>query len=157
MKGRFIPKNPKKYKGDSSDITYRSSWEFTMMMKFDSNPNVVEWSSEEVVVPYRTVLDEAYEARYKISYKRWHRYYVDFYVKLVDRSGKTQRLLIEVKPKHETVKPDPANYPKNNRVRFKRDMVKWTINEAKWKAAREYAADHGMKFEIYTEDRIYGK
>ena len=157
MEGSFKPKNPQKYRGDPTKIFYRSSWEFTCMMKFDLNSNVIEWSSEEIQIPYRTILDEEYEIRNKLSKKRYHRYFVDFYVKVKDRNGKINRYLIEVKPKNQTVPPNRADYSKRSEKRFIADRNRWIINEAKWKAAREYAEDRGMKFLIHTEEEIYGK
>lgn len=50
--GFFQPKNPEKYIGKGS-IRYRSGWEFTVMSFFDSNPNIIQWSSESVKIPYR--------------------------------------------------------------------------------------------------------
>ena len=44
-KGRYIPENPKKYKGDPTNIIYRSSWEKQMMIYFDNNEHIVEWQS----------------------------------------------------------------------------------------------------------------
>jgi hypothetical protein len=47
MKGRFIPKNPQKYIGDSTKIIGRSSWEFMLFKWLDSTPAVMRWASEE--------------------------------------------------------------------------------------------------------------
>ena len=41
-KGRFIPKNPKKYGGDPTNIIYRSSWEHRLMKYLDENSNILE-------------------------------------------------------------------------------------------------------------------
>ena len=65
--GRFKPRNPGKYKGDPSNIIYRSSWEKKFMLWCDCNLNVLEWGSEEIVIPYRSPLD-----------RRVHRYFPDF-------------------------------------------------------------------------------
>ena len=47
LKGRFKPKNPKKYKGDPSNIIFRSSWERDVMNWCDKNEKIVsKWSSE---------------------------------------------------------------------------------------------------------------
>ena len=48
-KGKFRPKNPQKYRGDPTKIIYRSLWERNCMRYFDENPNVLKWSSEEVI------------------------------------------------------------------------------------------------------------
>ena len=52
-KGKYIPNNPKKYKGNSSQVIYRSLWERKVMVYCDRNEKVIEWGSEEVIVPYR--------------------------------------------------------------------------------------------------------
>ena len=46
-KGRYKPKNPKKYKGDPRNIIYRSGWERDVMSWLDSRTDVLWWQSEE--------------------------------------------------------------------------------------------------------------
>ena len=40
--GRYIPKNPKKYKGDPYKVIYRSLWERRFMAYCDSNVFIIE-------------------------------------------------------------------------------------------------------------------
>ena len=94
-KGLFKPKNPSKYKGNVNEIVYRSSWEKKMMIYCDTTASVVEWGSEELVIPYVSPWDG-----------RYHRYFPDFYVKVKDRSGKLQKYIIEVKPKNQCTPPE---------------------------------------------------
>ena len=82
-KGRFAPKNPQKYKGDITNIVYRSLWELKFMKWCDLNSSVKEWGSEIVVVPYVSPLD-----------KKVHRYFVDFYMKVMDKEGGVQKYLL---------------------------------------------------------------
>ena len=70
-RGRYIPSNPKKYKGDSSRIIYRSLWERKLMVYCDRNEKVLEWGSEEVIIPYLSPWDN-----------KFHRYFPDFYMKV---------------------------------------------------------------------------
>ena len=70
-RGRYIPTYPKKYKGDPSNIIYRSLWERKFMVYCDRNEKILEWGSEEFFVPYRSPLDG-----------KIHRYFPDFYVKV---------------------------------------------------------------------------
>ena len=56
-KGRYKPENPKKYKGDSGNIVYRSLWERKFMRYCDLNENVNQ-QSEEFFIPYRSLLME---------------------------------------------------------------------------------------------------
>ena len=48
-KGKYKPSYPKKYKGDPTNIVYRSLWERKFMVYCDKNQNVLEWQSEEFV------------------------------------------------------------------------------------------------------------
>ena len=50
-KGKFKPKNPLKYKGNPTEIFYRSSWELKLMLYLDDHKDVVSWCSEEVIIP----------------------------------------------------------------------------------------------------------
>ena len=133
--GRFIPKNPRKYKGDVQNIIYRSGYEVKFMNWCDMNDDVKEWSSEEVVIPYRSPID-----------KRIHRYFIDFYAKIGDKV-----YLIEVKPERFTRPPD---IPKRKTKRFLNEVSQWGINQAKWKSAREFCADRNWEFKIITEKEL---
>ena len=41
-KGKYRPTNPKKYKGDPTNIIYRSLWERKFMCYCDLNDNILE-------------------------------------------------------------------------------------------------------------------
>ena len=56
-KGKYKPSHPKKYKGDPTNIVYRSLWERKFMVYCDNNENVLEWQSEEFCIPYRSPMD----------------------------------------------------------------------------------------------------
>lgn len=109
----------------------------------DDTDSVLEWSSEEVIVPYRSPLD-----------KRVHRYFVDFWVKVRNKEGLVETMLVEIKPKKQTVEPVlEGKKPTRKNLELARD---WIINSAKWEAAREYCADRGWTFKVLTEDNIFG-
>lgn len=111
------------------------------MTRLDAHPDVLEWSSEEVVIPYRSPIDN-----------RVHRYFVDFYVKKRNASdGKIETVLIEVKPKAQT-KP-PAVQKKATR-RYITEVQTWGVNSAKWNAAEKFCQERGWKFQIFTEDHL---
>jgi hypothetical protein len=139
-KGLFKPKNPHKYRGNPSQIVYRSSWELKLMMYLDSRSEVVSWGSEEVIIPYRSPVDN-----------RIHRYFVDFVVTKINREGKKETALIEVKPFSQTRPPEKKS--KTTR-RFITEVQTWGVNEAKWKAANEYCKDRGWTFHIFTEREL---
>jgi hypothetical protein len=139
-KGKFTPKNPKKYKGDPTNIVYRSLWELKVMKYLDTNTSILEWSSEELVIPYICPTDN----------KR-HRYFPDFYVKAIDANGLLKEMLLEVKPKKETREPIRK---KRITKQYITEVTTWGKNQAKWKAASEYCADRNWEFKLITEEHL---
>jgi hypothetical protein len=138
--GRYVPKNIKKYKGNVDKIYYRSLWERNFMVYCDNNSAVLEWGSEEVIIPYISPLDG-----------RRHRYFPDFYIKVRQADGSTKKIIIEVKPKKQCKPPD---IPKRKTKRFINEVRTWGVNKAKWEAAIEWCTDRGMEFKILTEDHV---
>ena len=136
-RGRYIPSNPKKYKGDPSNIIYRSLWERKFMVYCDANENIIEWGSEEFFIPYRSPIDG-----------RVHRYFPDFYVKVRTNEGKLKKWVVEVKPKAQTA---PPKLPKRKTKRYLNEVRTYAVNEAKWINAKEWCKDRGMEFIILTE------
>ena len=59
-KGKYKPRHPSKYKGDPTNIIYRSLWERKFMLYCDQTTNVLEWGSEEIALPYRSPIDNRY-------------------------------------------------------------------------------------------------
>ena len=139
-KGKFQPSYPRKYKGDPTNIIYRSLWERKFMMYCDLNENIIEWGSEEIALPYRSPLDN-----------RVHRYFPDFYIKVKENNGSLKRYLIEIKPKKQTVEPK-----KKSRVTksYIYECKTYAVNQAKWKAATEFCEDRRIQFKIITEDEL---
>lgn len=136
-KGRYRIENVKKYKGDISDVIYRSSWELKFMRWCDSNPSVLEWGSETVIIPYRSPVDN-----------NIHRYFVDFYIKIKDKDNKVLKYLIEIKPEKFT-KPPPI--PQKKTKRFIQEVFNYGINQSKWEAATSFCKDRGWQFLVLTE------
>ena len=139
--GKYRPNFPRKYKGDPSNVIYRSSWEYKFMKWCDLSESVIKWGSEETVVPYVSPLDN-----------KIHRYFIDFYVQLRDKDGILKSYLVEVKPKKYT-KPPKTNPKRKTRAWFS-EVKNWGVNEAKWKAAEEFAKDKNWQFIILTEDHL---
>lgn len=139
-KGKFRAKHPEKYKGDPNNIVYRSRWELMVMQKLDNHPDVLEWSSEELVIPYLSPIDG-----------RRHRYFPDFVVKRKGKDGIVETLLVEVKPFNQTRPPARQDKPTK---RYITEVQTWGINSAKWKYAQEYCKDRGWKFLILTEKEL---
>lgn len=134
--GRFKPRHPDKYKGDPTSIIYRSSWELRLMSYLDKHPDVVQWSSEEMFIPYRSPVDN-----------KIHRYFPDFIVKM--KNGET--VMIEVKPAKQT---QPPKKPQKVTKRFVNEVFTYGVNQAKWEAAKQYCEKNGWKFQIMTEKEL---
>ena len=141
--GRFKPKNYKKYKGDPTNVFYRSLWERRFMVYCDNNPNILEWGSEEIIIPYKSPLD-----------KKVHRYFPDFFIKYKNSSGKIIREIIEVKPKRQL---SPPKEPKRKTKRYLGEVNTYIINQAKFKAAEEFCKDRKLGFRILTEEHLVPK
>ena len=139
-RGKFRPKNPQKYRGDPTNIIYRSLWERNCMRYFDENPNVLKWSSEEVIVPYKSPIDG-----------RYHRYFPDFLIRVKNKQGQLETIMIEVKPYKETKEPKPQKRLTKN---YLAEVKTWGINKNKWEAAIEFCKDRKWKFMIITEKEL---
>lgn len=135
FRARFIPKNPQKYRGDVEKIFARSSWEASVMKFFDSSTAVISWASEEIAIPYLKPEDA-----------RVHHYYPDFVVEFVNKEGQIKKEIVEVKPLHES----DAKFAKHERSKAALET-----NEAKWRAAIDFAEKNGMTFRVITEKSIF--
>jgi hypothetical protein len=134
--GRFLPKNPQKYRGDPTNIIYRSTWERRVMVWLDETENIVEWGSEELIIPYRSPVDGKY-----------HRYFPDFFVKTKNSKGEIKVMVIEVKPLNQTF---PPQRKKRITKQYIQEVTTWAINQSKWKYAVEYCKDKGWQFCVMT-------
>lgn len=132
-KGSFMPRNVAKYKGNIRAVYFRSLWERQVFRWCDENPDVLEWSSEEHVIPYRCKTDG-----------RIHRYFVDLYVKFKNQ----QSYLIEIKPKSQTIQPKPQS---RKTKKYITEVLTYVKNQSKWEAATEFCLERGYKFQVWTE------
>jgi hypothetical protein len=130
----FIPKNPQKIIGNAR-IVYRSSWELTVMNLLDQHPNVIQWASESISIPYKNPLTG-----------RQSVYIPDFLVVYKDKTNKQRAELIEVKPMKEAIAEN---------ARSKRDKAALMVNTAKWAAAMLFCKKNGLIFRILTEADLY--
>ena len=141
--GLFVPQNPRKYKGDIGNIQYRSSWELTWMMRCDSDPNILMWSSEELIIPYISPLD-----------KKKHRYYPDFLMQTKQIDGSKKTFVVEIKPFKET--KEPVINSKRRKKTMLKEAQTYSVNQAKWKYAKAWCADRKIEFIVITEKELYG-
>ena len=139
-KGKYKPRRPYKYKGDPTNIIYRSLWEKKFMNYCDSSMNILEWGSEEIYMWYRSPIDN-----------RPHRYFPDFYIKVRESTGKIKKYIIEVKPQRQT---KPPAKPKRQTKGYLREAFEFAKNKAKWNAAKDWCDDQGYEFKIFTEKEL---
>ena len=145
-KGKFRPKNPNKYKGNPSNIIYRSLLERRFMVYLDNNPSILKWSSEEIIIPYVSPVDN-----------RVHRYFPDFYMKYRNNKDMIVEELIEVKPFSQCTPPNPKKkLTKTGRTsrRYLKEVQTYMVNDAKWNQAMKYCKDRKWKWRILTEKDI---
>jgi hypothetical protein len=128
-------KRPEKYVGNKMP-TYRSSWEWSFMNFCDNNDSVVKWASEAIQIPYVDPLTERHTV-----------YVPDFFIQYVDKHGRMQLELIEIKPASQTVL-ERVGKSAHNQSQF----IK---NQAKWAAAGNWCKQQGLKFRILNENDIF--
>lgn len=111
-------------------------------MKYcDENGSILEWASEEVVIPYFSNVDQ-----------KTHRYFVDFWIKIKEKNGDIRCKLIEIKPHNQTIQPKLG---KKATPKYMREVKKWIINNNKWEAATKYCKEKDWEFLILTEKHLF--
>jgi hypothetical protein len=143
--GLYAPMNPDKYIGDIHNIIYRSSWEYRFCTYCDTNESILKWSSEPMAIDYYNPLD-----------KKDHKYNVDFYIKVLSEDGEEKEWIIEIKPERQTQKPIyEGNMTLTKLKSYNRNMQIWITNQAKFKAAKEWAERRGFKFGVIDENFLF--
>jgi len=106
-------------------------------MRFcDEHPNVAQWASEAVRIPYRNPLTGKATI-----------YVPDFFIAYADRNGKNRVEVIEVKPQNQTVKEKLG--------RSRHNQAHWVLNQAKWEAATAWCKQQGIYFRVVNETDIF--
>lgn len=141
QQGWYAPRHPEKYKGDATKIRYMSSWELKFHQFLDNNPSILEWSSEEITIPYIKPTDG-----------KVHRYYPDYWVKYRNKHGHLVQEIIEVKPEKQTRTPTTRG---KRKIQQLHESVTYAINIAKWRAAQNFCRKYGMTFRIVTENQLF--
>jgi hypothetical protein len=122
------------------ELNYRSRLELKALKYADFNKFITKWSCEPFHVKYIKPTDG-----------KVHRYFIDLFLEF--KSG--DKFIVEIKSKGETTPPKP---PKNKTQKainnYQRALQTYAINQAKWKAAKEFANANKMKFVILTEDQL---
>ena len=139
-KGKYRPKNRQKYKGDVGEVVYRSLWELKFMKYCDLNSKILKWSSEEIIIPYKSPVDN-----------RIHRYFPDFYVKYKDVKGRIREKVVEIKPAKQVKEP---KMQKRRTKKYVSEVYTYATNQAKWEAAQDFCNDRKWEFQILTEKEL---
>jgi hypothetical protein len=110
------------------------------MKYLDDNVNVLQWASEEIIIPYKSPLDG-----------KWHRYFPDFVIKMRNKDGSILIKMIEIKPRSQSIPPKPNRSGSKPTKKFLREVATYGINMAKWHAAKDYCDDRKWEFVVLTE------
>ena len=110
------------------------------MSFLDKHPDIIEWSSEEMIIPYVSPLDN-----------KLHRYFPDFVVKKRAKDGMIETLVVEIKPDKQTRPPEVQTKVTKT---YLNEVKTWAINKAKWDAANEFCKDRKWKFAVFTEHHL---
>ena len=137
--GIYSPINKEKYKG-TFPIIFRSSLELKFMKCADANPNVINWGSESIIIPYQNPLTG-----------RISRYFTDFNIVMKDKQGDVKKFLIEIKPYSQTLPPVQKNKKTKSLIYQQAEYIK---NRAKWQSAMEYCSKKNMNFVLLTEKHL---
>jgi hypothetical protein len=130
----YKPKNLKKYIGNTNNIVCRSLWERNVCKFLDENESIIKWSSEEIAIPYTHPID-----------KKIHNYYPDFMIQFKNETG-THTWILEIKPKKQTLLRENAT---------KTEKLIWSVNTAKWDAAKKYCEKNNITFKLLTEKELF--
>lgn len=139
-KTKYFPKNPIKYIGDPSKILCRSLWERRFCKFLDDNIHILKWSFETLKIPYLSPKDN-----------NVHIYHPDFIVEKKNKDGSKSTLLVEIKPYKQTQMPKKKKSQRSMLL----ESLTYSINIAKWEAAKAFCDKHGWEFMILTEKELF--
>ena len=140
IKSKYTPIYPSKYQGNTKHIICRSSWERKFSQWCDMNNSIISWASEEFSIPYVSPKDN-----------RVHKYYPDYLIKVKEKNDIIKTYVVEVKPYKQT---RPPKTPKRKTKSYLTECVTYAVNQAKWKAAKEFCEDHRIEFKVVTEKEL---
>lgn len=121
-------------------LKYRSSLELKAIRYADFNKHVLKWSVEPFPIKYVKPTDG-----------KIHRYYIDLFLEFTNNI----KFLVEIKSKSETIKPIvPKRKTEKSIWYYQKALQTYAVNQAKWKAATEFAKLNNMQFIILTENEL---
>ena len=141
--GYYHVVNKEKLRNEKKSLYYRSGLEKRMMEIADHSKNILEWSYEDIIIPYQ---------KYQNAGTNKKNYYViDFWIKKkIDNVIK--EYLIEIKPYNFLFPPEPQ---KRQTKQWLEKLENYTTISQKCKFAKIYAEQHNMEFCILTEKDLY--
>ena len=86
--------------------------------------------------------------------KKVHRYFIDNIV-TIKEGNNIKTYLVEIKPQKQTEPPIVNNRKKKSTLIY--EAYHYTVNQAKWEAARNYAKKKNLDFIILTEKELFNK
>lgn len=166
--GYYVPQHPEKIVGNPGELIYRSGWERDLCRWCDDNANVKKWGIEVAKIEYRDPGNLNFDEIKRLNLNPndpslWpvRNYFIDFYIEFEeneddDPTNTSNKVLVEVKPKSQTLRPVPPSSAAKLKEQkaFVNECRTYLTNNAKWKAAKQWADEHGMKFVIWTEDTL---
>lgn len=144
--GYYKMVNPQKYRGNPTEVIYRSSWEKKFMLYCDLNPGILQWESEPFKIPYVDFFGK----------KR--NYIPDFLI--ITRNAENpdfyKKILIEIKPDKEIREPEiPQGYISPKQLKnIEYGYSVWMKNKHKWAYSTEWCKKNDLEFRIITEKHL---
>lgn len=130
----------KSFNESANAILAKSGLEMRAFQFCDNSSKVEKFSLEPFAINYIKPTDN-----------KVHRYFPDLLIHF--KTGDT--FLVEVKSYGETVPPKrPKAITQKSEKYYKRALTTYAINQAKWKAAKKFCTEKGIKFIFLTERQL---
>lgn len=131
-----------KQKNNEFYIQFKSALERIAFCYADLNPKVKRFAVEPFNIQYIKPTDN-----------QVHRYFIDMFIEFTTGD----KFMVEIKSFAETVMPVPPKVKNPKSVlNYKQQLETYIVNQAKWKAATEFAKAKGLKFIVLTEKQLRG-
>lgn len=115
-------------------VIFRSGLELEFINYCENHPSIKRWASEPIKIKYYSRLDG-----------KEMNYYPDFVIEKTNGS----RIIVEIKPKSQTIKPTVYDNLWSKEA--------WVKNMDKWVAAYKFAKEHKMSFIVVSENMQVSK
>ncbi len=151
-------KNPSKYLREDHKLTARSGLEIDYFKKFDRNKNIIEWNSENIMIPYEKPIFDKFGNMVRTEIRN---YIIDVYIKFRNKQGQIEEILGEIKPKAQVFKPMLGKRKtEKGKKNFINEKCRWFINISKWTTAEKFVdtirrkKNRNISFKIFTENEV---